>query len=323
MVSTWLFESTDPRDRVFALLGLPNSNSDPNTDNLFMEPNYSLTPSQVYSALAMRVLSREQSLRLFGAVQHVPGEQFPNPSWAPQWLPRSTEPLVPIDRIDNHGTLSLKENAPVFNIENDSLTVRGLQIDKVAFTTDVIRWDLAGYHLPEKCNWIQRTETLLQSQSHSLTRQRLQSLCWTLTVGRGFDVWSTRDNHWDYAQGLWLEAIKRFSSKNWSGIGRDSLGEDEGEGEQTQCGIHKFLGSATKGRRIFVTRKGTVGLEPASMEEGDIVTILLGSGTPFILRKQGEEFLLAGECYVHGQMDGEAIEQYEDGDREVEEFKLR
>lgn len=54
MVSTWLFNSTDPKDRVFALLGLQNSDSDPDCGVLFVEPDYSLSISQVYLASTLR-----------------------------------------------------------------------------------------------------------------------------------------------------------------------------------------------------------------------------------------------------------------------------
>jgi hypothetical protein len=74
MVSIWLFDSTDLRDRVFALLGLHNSDSDPDNDALLLDPDYSLSTSQVYLALARRLLEREQTLRLFGAAQHDPAK---------------------------------------------------------------------------------------------------------------------------------------------------------------------------------------------------------------------------------------------------------
>jgi hypothetical protein len=42
--------------------------------------------------------------------------------------------------------------------------------------------------------------------------------------------------------------------------------------------------------------------------DGDVVAILLGSSVPFILREQGTQFTLVGECYVHGVMKGEMLE---------------
>ena len=38
------------------------------------------------------------------------------------------------------------------------------------------------------------------------------------------------------------------------------------------------------------------------------MVILYGWKTPFVLRPVSEGYLLIGECYVHGLMHGEAIE---------------
>lgn len=55
------------------------------------------------------------------------------------------------------------------------------------------------------------------------------------------------------------------------------------------------------------------------MQDGNLVTVLLGGQVPFILSKQ-EKFRLVGECYVHGLMDGEAFS--EDG-VEIDEFHIK
>jgi hypothetical protein len=86
--------------------------------------------------------------------------------------------------------------------------------------------------------------------------------------------------------------------------------------------------SATTHRRFFLTEQGYMGLgprgregledvEPKGMQEGDIVFVLSGGYTPFLLRSVGmrdipgesthECYELVGDCYVHGIMDGEAM----------------
>ena len=45
------------------------------------------------------------------------------------------------------------------------------------------------------------------------------------------------------------------------------------------------------------------------MQAGDIVWILFGSQFPMILRPEDGHFFLVGHCYVHGMMDGEALEE--------------
>ena len=57
-------------------------------------------------------------------------------------------------------------------------------------------------------------------------------------------------------------------------------------------------------------------LVPDFARAGDLVCIMNGSPTPFVLRKRGQDFEFIGECYVHGIMYGEAVDwSQEEGDR--------
>jgi hypothetical protein len=90
--------------------------------------------------------------------------------------------------------------------------------------------------------------------------------------------------------------------------------------------------TSCKGRRFCITRRRRLALVPPRSLEGDVVCVIRGLHTPFIVRPvrqeaseetdanmaSGEgprerqsslegEYHLVGECYVHGIMDGEAI----------------
>lgn len=58
------------------------------------------------------------------------------------------------------------------------------------------------------------------------------------------------------------------------------------------------------------------------MRTGDIVVVLYGGETPFVLRPRGDEFLLLGPAYVHSIMDGQLVEELEAGKREERVFCL-
>ncbi|VBB80632.1 Putative HET domain-containing protein [Podospora comata] len=101
--------------------------------------------------------------------------------------------------------------------------------------------------------------------------------------------------------------------------------------ERFSTSFHKRYGK----HKLFLTEKGYLGLGPASAKVGDVVAILAGAEGPFILRhghpgcdigeenqeerkeKEGENEVmsLVGQAYVHGIMNGEAVEE--------EGFKLR
>jgi|HubBroStandDraft_2_1064218.scaffolds.fasta_scaffold3980397_1 hypothetical protein len=62
---------------------------------------------------------------------------------------------------------------------------------------------------------------------------------------------------------------------------------------------------------------------PPGMWTGDIVAVLFGHPVPVILRPIDDNYLFVGECFVYGLMDGEAVQDYEDGKRDATEFIIR
>lgn len=64
------------------------------------------------------------------------------------------------------------------------------------------------------------------------------------------------------------------------------------------------------GTRIIRTHKGFIGTVPKTTKVGDVVCVLFGGQTPFVLRRDKEKeglYRLVGDCYVHGLMQGEAL----------------
>lgn len=72
--------------------------------------------------------------------------------------------------------------------------------------------------------------------------------------------------------------------------------------------------------RFFVSSKGYIGWGPRTMMPGDTVAVLHGGDMPFVLREVPEQlsktnigsgYTVIGECYVHGLMRGEALDNEE------------
>jgi hypothetical protein len=319
VASAWNSQASDPRDKIYAMLGLPNLDSDPDHGDLFLEPDYSLTTRQVYTTFARRVIAKEQTLRLFSTVQHDPKNGIGSPSWVPQWEPPRTEPLLPFGILVNRmPPFDLFED-PLRPWDTDMLFLRGITIGTVADQSRARSSNAVD--IDQKMDWttvIYRVEQILNSQSRELTLGQLKILCWTLTVGRGNDLWGNHINHWDTFQSLWLEARRNFSARTWHLIG-ENLADDS----DPPYTFHQYLGSATYGRRIFVTQDGDIGLGPAILEPDDIVVLLFGGFTPYVLRSIDDHYILVGECYMHGQMDGAGIEDWHERGEEAEIYVLK
>ena len=67
-------------------------------------------------------------------------------------------------------------------------------------------------------------------------------------------------------------------------------------------------------RRTYRTSKGYLGLGPETLQDGDLIFIIAGSPVPFVLRKTAVQgrYRLVGETYVHGIMQGQAVQKPEE-----------
>jgi hypothetical protein len=80
--------------------------------------------------------------------------------------------------------------------------------------------------------------------------------------------------------------------------------------------LYESLCGMVPNQAFFVTRKGYIGIGPPNTRPGDQVWILCGGQVPFVLRQVEQENptsnatserTLVGDAYVHGIMDGEAV----------------
>lgn len=69
-------------------------------------------------------------------------------------------------------------------------------------------------------------------------------------------------------------------------------------------------------RRMATTERGFVGMVLETVEREDIIAVLLGCSMPMVLRRAeippndegGTRWQVVGEYYLHGIMDGEALD---------------
>jgi hypothetical protein len=77
------------------------------------------------------------------------------------------------------------------------------------------------------------------------------------------------------------------------------------------------------GKRLLTTQKGRISMAPHKAQKEDKICVLFSCGLPVVLRDHGHYHELIGECYLHRQMDGEVIEEYNQGKWKAERFVLR
>jgi hypothetical protein len=95
----------------------------------------------------------------------------------------------------------------------------------------------------------------------------------------------------------------------------DEFGVTEGDWRQLEEGFiflpphhwnteryAKLVNETLRGRSLFITHDGFMGIGPDDMKEGDMVAVFFGGRTPFIIRatSQAKQWSLIGDRHVHG-----------------------
>jgi Heterokaryon incompatibility protein (HET) len=84
------------------------------------------------------------------------------------------------------------------------------------------------------------------------------------------------------------------------------------EATRTLLDDHRYDDSfcrCARGRKFAITNKGYMSMVPPLAKAGDDIGIIYGAEIPFVFRRDMNVFDLIGECYVHGIMDGEALQE--------------
>lgn len=167
------------------------------------------------------------------------------------------------------------------------------------------------------------------SDPYHPTGQPLQEAFWRTLVG---DTVFSRPAHAELGRGCRLWERIMVNTVDPAGTNVDlvddtneepSVDEIKAAGKMQEAFRETLLWNSTRincctGRRFGVTGRGYLAMVPPGAEEGDSLVILYGLYTPFVLRRVPgdgpKRFVMVGEAYVHGVMDGEAMKEVRNPD---------
>ncbi|KAF4977721.1 hypothetical protein FZEAL_5815 [Fusarium zealandicum] len=320
----------DPRDHVYAFLGHFSIHTG-SKSLAELVPDYSRSIEDIYYDVAARELSGCESLLLLSTSYGVPATYTRRPvtkgdlpTWVPDWR------LVPLHII---GVPQAPHRAsgdlhPQLHIDDRGRTlhIRGVRIDRLRQPTWTF-WGNAfqlrrtpGRQLAIELIWrvCGRNRFFSLQQRYPNGDSAFFALVQTLTNACvGYD--RTRPYE-DIPKTEWLANGAAYVVR---ALGKHrtiapELHELAQSGDAFKWSHEATL--VTRYRAFAVTAGGYFVLGPDVMELGDVVAVLYGGRTPFLLRKmENSRWMLVGECYVHGLMNGEALEW--DGLRD-EEFVI-
>jgi hypothetical protein len=329
-------DATDPRDKVFGLLGLAADRSELERNGVV--PNYALSCKEVYANTAAALI--EQGHVFILSSVHFPKAQQGLPSWAPDWSVPIKHPLQrTIDGISSpkyHASNGLIEVTLVYQSTGIArrIALSGLIHDTIYATGksfDNIASKPINGHNSWTREWLNTLSelTLLRGSYFRDENERKEAILRTSTADCSSSKkgWTRMTPELKLAglialfDGLGPEVIEA------SGLGAvlQNKGFFSGITEEVLRTLNVYeyegnVGSRARGRVPFITAKGNLGLGPKGLQKKDIVAVLAGSEVPFVLRAvSGQEYEMIGEAYVDGIMDGEACSK---GDTELKMIHL-
>ncbi len=301
------FQATDPRDKVFALLGIARD-----AEALDLRPDYRKSCEDVYTDLA-RTLIQNGYMDLLSLCE-VPKKITGLPSWVHDWslesyrlplqqraLDRSARPIKTIlepgfsasgitQKIDMRDGHTIGSKMPLLLRATFLGEVGQLGMDWKHDIEAVGRWLL---DLQRLSDLVPDTSKMLHERVHA--------------------VWRTAVADQEIRQGVRKPRLSeekiRMVHESLKNVDMRLIDSQTliGAGLTDYC---EQLQVVAQGRRPILVSGDYLGIGPRETEQGDLVFILLGADTPYILRRncQDETLRLIGEAYVHGVMDGEAME---------------
>lgn len=344
-ITVGIFDSTDPRDRIYAFLGIRFSGNDPESSPLLI-PDYNEDLRSVYAKAATRMLQQDQHLRVLSSIQHGPSLDPSWPSWVPRWdEPYQAEPLALREEqgyYANAGELFTPEET-TFSPDGQSLFLNGIQCTAITEVSKPMTRHMHGLRamscdqdaaalvnimqiLCEENNlvrssWSSKLEQFTiggysnPEKQAELVREGIHSAAVTGLPGKYGMRSSVEILTGDKAQvdhlGEFLIYWRERSSWKPDELLHGFPGASRFSGEKSS--FHEEIRlcalNTLWGRRVFHCQDGKFGLGPAASQPGDIVTVLFGGIVPFVLRPQEDgTWLLVGEALVPGLMQGEGVE---------------
>ncbi|OTA95382.1 hypothetical protein M434DRAFT_208127 [Hypoxylon sp. CO27-5] len=297
-------ECTDQRDKVYGALGLVGPEVDVPID-------YGLDKIAVYTNAAIAAIKSSNSLNTICACQN-PSRSSGLPSWVPDlevdWTARKLRGTENIDTLGSAGGFA----APTYSFQYQesglcSLKTRGVVVDVVSEVCSEFNNDDTLFEVLEESRAL--AMKTLATVDPPLSDDEMRSCFWrTITANEEPRGLAASDLFIAQA----LEHVAEGSSDAIPPIdlryGQSSFNE-------------RFRVDAIN-RLFYATKKGYVGLGPSDAQEGDLVVVLLGNVLPIILRKEKEYYVVVGETYTHGIMNGEIASSLDDGSLIVEDFEI-
>jgi hypothetical protein len=337
---TELVKSTDPKDRIYAVLGMVRPE-----DRAAVRVDYSdkYAARQLFIDVAKYCVQCQDTMKMLENC-HQTEQALVLPSWVPRWTGTTFSSLykcggetrvdalvdtvnetltlhgIDLDRIQHRGPGLSKDNVLIGTWPFNDPRLKGLSaiifIERAATVLCENIFRKHGHYRTRETpdEVVRRTTTADQgfSGQRAATEDKMSFQHYRETVDRALSTWYVRRFRKSFAQAKVkigetdAEKSMRQTWDDYKCLTLGALGKSRQDWEASSSTFLSDLQNNMSGQRLIVTETGMLGIGPLEAKEGDLVAMFHGSRVPFILKDVGDHgYTVIGGCYVHGVMDGE------------------
>jgi Heterokaryon incompatibility protein (HET) len=340
-----IFGATDPRDKVYGLLGI----APPDSEVTSVQVNYSKSVGEVYEDLARLILSSSSNLDLLSIPQSNSQFSQRQPSWVPDWSHKASSRLDLVVTAGQKTFASGQIRKPAASRQTRSiaafkdphtLVISGYVADSIAQlseiiqppTVDKLQMQQLGQKLDDMESVVEAeglasmsvyfdvmmsiedlalcgSQDSIYSTGELCTRALWRTLC--------TDVSTDQLESAELAFTSWRQAmnaprmLKKYRVDKFRGMYNYLAAVGYGVTDILYDGDGLFVSLMRPAfySRFAVTKLGYFALVPPMAKVGDQVGIFKGGKVPLIFRSEDNQWRLVGESYVHGIMQGEIFDE--------------
>jgi len=332
----------DPRDRVFAMLGMSED-----AEKLGIIPNYQISASHLFRDVSLRIYCCYQQLKLLSnlsSIDNLTDTSIPTWAYRPGRTIEATIPSV----TNPHPS---KDSDIKFEAGDAVMVVKGRIIDKITFKTPPPPFHQIGsggnpiFARNETSRQLLRSSAALL-QHAGMTLESVHSLFYSWTCGDSLPLiktdvdiaftvwckfmntayWLVRDDQ-ELLNEPWYsnEFLPIFKSlcALLSSNGKESYCDAQIDIEDKHRQIARQVDGRLycRGRSFCITEGGRFCNASGKVCSSDVITLLAGGDKAYLLRAiDHDKYRYIGTVYVHGAMDGEV---YDESPPEQSDYEIR
>jgi Heterokaryon incompatibility protein (HET) len=317
------FHCTDPRDHLNAILGLA---SDIDNTGGLLRPDYTVPTEKVFQSFAIWSMFERNSLDFFSWRYQNRTRSLRHPSWVPDISNVQTyQDLIP-KYLHAWFSASGRSTVSAAVASDSKLVIKGKVIDQIARVgsrefvnltpkeQEIPGWgpiDIVGRRWRA---WRDECKQLAFGRSGVVKDATVFDAFWRTLV------WDLDANASKRADTYYRDSVVKFLDEYLDLLSAPVGGEPSLEVGKLALALMDVTTAIVRGcerRRFGTTVNDRFVSVPNSAEVGDRICIFFGGRVPYVLRPCGkDEYILIGDCYCHGVMDGEAMtmDEYKEED---------